>query len=335
MTKRISIIVPVYKAEKYIEECSSSILAQMTELDELILVDDGSPDKSGEICDNIATNDDRVRVIHQENSGVTIARKSGVKIAQGEWVTFVDADDSLPKNSLSIMYSIGNRYDTEQVIGFADGCECGEVGTEEMSLIEFRNCCITGTKLHTAPWGRLFRRYLFDNDFVLDIPRIIVNGEDMLMNVRISFEMKLPPVIVYTKVYNYRITPNSVTQTFVPTQQYEDDFHELLNKSIPSEAKDVYMWAFVRKRLESLNKAYYRYPLSFEWLNSNMYKSLLVDISRSNFHMSFLEKLKFVGNVKYNRAFVWMIAFVHLKVSNLYIKIKNIYEKSFNNSTYI
>lgn len=96
MSPSISIIVPVYKAEAYLLRCVDSLLAQTFTDFEVLLIDDGSPDRSGEICDDYARKDARVRVFHQTNGGVSVARQRGVENAKGEWITFVDADDYLP-----------------------------------------------------------------------------------------------------------------------------------------------------------------------------------------------------------------------------------------------
>lgn len=93
MDKLISVIVPVYKVEKYISQCIESILAQTYEKIELILVDDGSPDSSGKICDEYAQKDNRIHVIHKENGGVSSARNAGLDYAHGEYIAFVDGDD--------------------------------------------------------------------------------------------------------------------------------------------------------------------------------------------------------------------------------------------------
>lgn len=89
----VSVIVPVYKSERFIRKCVDSILAQTYEDFELILVDDGSPDRCGEICENYARHDERVRVIHKPNGGVSSARNADIKQANGEWLAFVDSDD--------------------------------------------------------------------------------------------------------------------------------------------------------------------------------------------------------------------------------------------------
>ena len=97
---KISVIVPVYKAESCLHRCVDSILAQTFSDFEVLLIDDGSPDKSGEICDEYALKDSRVRVFHKENGGVSSARNLGLDNAKGEWITFCDSDDMFEKDSL-------------------------------------------------------------------------------------------------------------------------------------------------------------------------------------------------------------------------------------------
>lgn len=102
MQPLISIIIPVYKVEKYIRRCIDSVIAQTYHDWELILVDDGSPDRSGVICDEYAAKDSRISVYHKENGGVSSARNLGLDKAKGEWVTFVDSDDTILPDCLNI-----------------------------------------------------------------------------------------------------------------------------------------------------------------------------------------------------------------------------------------
>lgn len=101
MTPKISVIVPVYKAEAYLHRCVDSLLAQTFQDFEILLVDDGSPDKSGEICDEYARKDSRVRVFHKENGGVSSARNLGIENSNAEWVCFVDSDDWVEDDYIS------------------------------------------------------------------------------------------------------------------------------------------------------------------------------------------------------------------------------------------
>ena len=110
----ISIIVPVYKAENYISACIESILSQTYTDFELLLVEDGSPDKYGLICDKYAANSDNILVIHQENQGASMARKVGVQKSQGEWIAFVDSDDTIPSDALENL--IGSADDSIDIV---------------------------------------------------------------------------------------------------------------------------------------------------------------------------------------------------------------------------
>ena len=119
-SSKISVIVPVYKAEKFLHRCVDSILSQTFKDFELLLVDDGSPDGSGAICDEYAKTDDRVRVFHIPNGGANRAREWGVnKACNSEYITFVDSDDTLPPTALQDLYVLtNNKYDI--VIGSYD-----------------------------------------------------------------------------------------------------------------------------------------------------------------------------------------------------------------------
>ncbi|MBO0962931.1 glycosyltransferase, partial [Neobacillus sp. MM2021_6] len=106
MNPKISIIVPVYKVEPYIRKCVDSILAQTLTDFELILVDDGSPDKCGEICDEYASKDSRVIVVHKENGGLSSARNAGLEKAKGDYIGFVDSDDWIEPDMYELLYDM-------------------------------------------------------------------------------------------------------------------------------------------------------------------------------------------------------------------------------------
>ncbi len=111
----ISVIVPVYNAEKTLRRCVDSILAQTFEDFELILINDGSKDQSGDICDEYAAKDSRVKTIHKTNGGVSSARNAGLRIAQGEYIAFIDSDDYIDND-----YLLGfKHYDADLIISGA------------------------------------------------------------------------------------------------------------------------------------------------------------------------------------------------------------------------
>lgn len=102
----VSVIVPIYKVEAYIDKCIRSILKQTYKNYEVILVDDGSPDKCPDICDKYACEYDNIRVLHKKNGGLSDARNAGVSIARGEYVTFVDSDDYIADDYIETLVSM-------------------------------------------------------------------------------------------------------------------------------------------------------------------------------------------------------------------------------------
>lgn len=113
----ISVIVPVYKAEKYLDRCVNSIINQTYKDFELILVDDGSPDNCPQMCDGWTQKDARIRTIHKSNGGASSARNAGLDVAKGNWITFADSDDWLEKTALETLYDLVVLYDVPMAIG--------------------------------------------------------------------------------------------------------------------------------------------------------------------------------------------------------------------------
>ena len=113
---KISVIVAVYKAEAYLHRCVDSLLAQTFQNFEILLVDDGSPDNSGKICDDYAKQDARIRVFHKENGGVSSARQCGIDHAKGEYTTHVDPDDWVEPTMLEDLYRKANEEDADMVL---------------------------------------------------------------------------------------------------------------------------------------------------------------------------------------------------------------------------
>ena len=131
---KLSVIVPVYNTEKYLRECIDSILAQTFADFELILVDDGSTDLSSAICDEYNLSDSRIRVIHQDNGGVTAARKRGVEVAAGEYISFVDSDDWIEPNMYQDMLMKADAYYADMIL-----CDMVSEKQEERAVIYSSN----------------------------------------------------------------------------------------------------------------------------------------------------------------------------------------------------
>lgn len=217
-TPFISVIVPVYKVEAFLQECIDSILAQTYTDFELILVDDGSPDNCGAICDANAAKDSRIRVLHQANQGVTRARANGVAAARGEFICFVDGDDTIPPHSLATMaYHAGQTTDiilgtikqgTKSLFGCPPGCE--------MTPKEYQEVYVSNRTIFPVPYARLFRRSLFAEGIFDNIPSDIILGEDDIMNLLLAYKIKGNVYSTDSVVYYYRVNPQSVTHSSHP-----------------------------------------------------------------------------------------------------------------------
>lgn len=167
---KISVIVPVYNVEKYLERCIDSILAQTFTDFELILVDDGSPDKCPDICDEYEKKDKRIHVIHQKNGGLSAARNSGIdwvlKYSRSEWITFIDSDDWICPVMLERMYNLVNEFNLEvAVCGFKVTSEEEQielVGKEpfEVNFDEFYGRKYDWVNIITA-CGKIYKKCLF------------------------------------------------------------------------------------------------------------------------------------------------------------------------------
>lgn len=164
---QISIIVPVYNTEKYLDRCIQSILAQTYTDFELLLINDGSTDSSGAICDKYAEQDSRVRVFHKENGGVSSARNMGLDNAKGEWVTFVDSDDWVKQDYL---YSMISQADADLVMSSFDIIDNVEVWDNviecklysQKEIKDFIDKYIFTANL-CSPWCKLFRSSVISN----------------------------------------------------------------------------------------------------------------------------------------------------------------------------
>lgn len=167
MTPKISIIIPVYKAEKFLHRCLDSLLMQTYQDFEIILIDDGSPDKSGSICDEYAKNNPKIRAYHKKNGGVSTARNLGIKVAKGEWIGFVDSDDRVNKTFLESI-NISNETDIIH-FGYQKELKSGK----KIPCCRFNNQTITKELYFqkqyysSSAWSSFFRRSFLNNHNIL------------------------------------------------------------------------------------------------------------------------------------------------------------------------
>lgn len=220
---KISVIVPVYNVEKYLSKCVESILNQTYKDIELILVDDGSLDNSGNICDNYAKNDNRIKVIHKENGGLSSARNAGLDIASGEYISFVDSDDWIDENTYEelvkkivttnadIICFAGEKTDGTSVYERCFDCKGdgvilnGRDVVKEILLDKIGSQVVKGL-YHAKCW----------KDLKFPVGRLY---EDIPVTYK-AFEKAERVAFVYKPFYKYRINPNSISHKPKPITSY-------------------------------------------------------------------------------------------------------------------
>lgn len=211
----ISVIIPVYNVDSYIEKCINSVLNQSYKNLEIILVDDGSTDKSGEICEKYKY-DSRVNVFHKKNGGLSSARNYGIKHSKGHYISFLDSDDYIDK------YFIENLYNA--LINQKENCKismCRFTREENDFLVSEEKAKLVSSEetlknilyqkddslYSVAAWNKLYHRSVFEK---IEFPEGFIN-EDMFVICEVLSKTEYVAVIDY-KGYYYRINNNSITQ---------------------------------------------------------------------------------------------------------------------------
>lgn len=288
ITPKISVIVPIYNAEKYISKCVDSILVQTFSDYEIILIDDGSTDKSGKIIDAIAQKDSRIKVIHQFNKGVTKARYKGVLESRGEWIMFVDADDKLFEYSLKDLYEPVEKGDYDIIVG-TRYTNC----TNVLSRQEYIDKFILYNFPHTV-CSRLYRRDLLD-DFAFDIPPEIVKGEDYIINLRVCFKNKKEVYVVKKLVYNHNnFNASSCITTFRSTLDYEVQFSKYRDLSFPEGMLEKYIIKVINDRFSGIFTVINDNIFSIkrkDIINHKYFIDLMNDVERYSYQMNDHEKM--------------------------------------------
>ena len=185
MEPKVSVIVPVYKAEKYLHRCVDSLLAQTFRDYEILLVDDGSPDRSGEICDEYAKIDSRVRVFHKANGGVSSARQCGIDNARGEYTIHADPDDWVEPEMLEELYKKAKEEDADMVIcDYYVNYRRKQIYKQQKPNTLNHDTIMRQLllqQLHGACWNKLVRRKLII-DFAISFPLDMTIWEDLYVN---------------------------------------------------------------------------------------------------------------------------------------------------------
>ena len=271
MEHLVSIIIPVYNAGTYLAKCIESLTAQTHRELEIILVDDGSTDGSGAVCDEFARKDDRVRVIHQKNAGVSAARNRGLAVASGAYLTFVDADDGLVPHGLETALRYLRENDADVAVygwnrhfmeaGRTEPCAEPFLSTRDISNVLGRVLTDYSACGGGYPWNKLWRvrgetpvfdpelYYFEDLEWVV---RMLLCAESM--------------VVCPECLYNYRIHGGSVSRDPAKAERRELGYHRSIERIIESLAvmPDLQSWFFSKYSPEIVNGVIFalknRYP---------------------------------------------------------------------------
>lgn len=278
----ISIVVPVYNVENFLDECIQSILCQTYQNFELVLVDDGSTDDSLTICNRYVSKDVRVKCISIKNNGANNARKVGVANAKGEYIMFVDADDTIANNALENFVSLVEHNSCVDIV-------IAHMQEEKKEISGYHYLL---DLLHFSCWVsmcfKLYRTSIL-KDSLIDIPSELKYGEDLLQNVNIA---RFANKVMYCNIeyYNYRLVHTSVTHTMQFSQSYESKFQEFLVRCLFKQS--------LKDKLESGVKS----DLDFAWCRCylNGLKNVALYSSSFNFEDSAFIKLK--SNLRQNKS---------------------------------
>ena len=244
MKEKISIIVPVYKVEQYLKECLNSIINQTYKNLEIILIDDGSPDNCGKICDEYAEVDSRIKVIHKENGGLSSARNAGLDIATGEYISFIDSDDYVSEDFIYELYrcaEIGNSdivqceytsKDFELELQDLQKSKTSRISTKEA----IDNLNIKNHAKYIVVWNKLYKKYLFEK-VRFPIGRI---NEDTFVTYKLFWNCKTEIFVTDRKLYYYRQRNDSIMNKKFNVKRYDalDGYREELEFFIENKSEE-------------------------------------------------------------------------------------------------
>lgn len=323
----ISVIVPVYNVAPFLKDCIESIRSQTYINLEIILVDDGSTDSSGKLCDEYMQIDSRIKVIHQKNQGLSAARNTGIEYAKGEFYVFIDSDDRIHRTTLQVMYTAMQRSNAELVICshkmiqetehtkpsskdiFIEGKEEILTGRECIRRIYATSISAEEKVDMTVAWNKLYKRSMFCH---LRYPTGRLH-EDEFVTYKVLYPLTK---VLYIKspLYDYRIRAGSIMAS--------ESANRLKDKMDAFEEKCVY---FEQKEDRDLyNEALRRYETSIAELilfleEKKVEKNLQHELG-SRFRLVYKEKIA-VSNIPFRHKMKYML---FMKNKRLYKILKNI-----------
>lgn len=331
MEELISVIVPVYGAENYLEKCVRAIMEQSYKQLEIILVDDKSPDNSGKICDALAEEDSRITVIHREkNGGISAARNSGIDIAKGKYIGFSDCDDYMHKQNFEVLHRLLSDHNADIVV--ADYLEIEDtdnnhqdeeivyenIKIENFSGVECMNHLLTALNVKTIlPWNKLYRREVFDAGHRFPDG---INGEDDFCIPHLLCEAKK---VIYTDVslYYWRKRPTSYSRSFKLSRTSYIYVLEEREQFLADKISDELKHRFLVHYMEILWDFYYLVKINYP-KEKEMYQSF-----RRKFVDKFEQNKHFL-NIPGKKMWKWKVFMKCLWVSDVWYHIDQMKRKT-------
>lgn len=248
----VSIIIPVYNVETYLKRCLDSVIKQTYKTLEIILVDDGSPDKCPTFCDEYATKDERIIVIHKENGGLSDARNAGTKVATGDFIYYLDSDDELPLDAIESMIAMVNEHpNVDIVVGKMQGIPNKEMyDNSRFDDIKFindniwvrKNFCRLRNRIPVNACNKLIRKsFFFDNNLFFE--KGLIHEDELWMFQTSQVLSKL--AFVNKTTYLRYINPGSIT-TATPSPQKRHAWGLILKKVFHSIKDPAFMEQFLK-----------------------------------------------------------------------------------------
>lgn len=250
MKPKISVVVPVYNVEAYLEKCIDSILNQTFRDIEVILVNDGSTDRSGYICDEYAKIDKRIKVIHKINEGVSSARNQGISIAKGDYIGFIDSDDIVANNMYETLYSLCITNDADisscRNIRFFNESDISSMYVSIKNSItriyEKENIIkayYSGKLNEVAVWNKLYKKELFET---IEFPKGRIYEDVSIMYKLYLSSNRL--VEIEDTLYFYRFNPNSITNKGFSSNRFDivnlyQEQYQIMSKAYPKVCEQI------------------------------------------------------------------------------------------------
>lgn len=231
MVNKVSVIVPVYNVEKYLRQCLDSLTQQTYRNLEIIIVNDGSTDKSGAICEEYALKDSRIHLISQANAGQSAARNAGLSMASGDYITFVDSDDWVEPDFIQSLYAmmIDNKADIvccDYLLEYENKSVCAKIGNKG-DKEEYSNSFLLASKLPVTVWYKLYKKKLLINQKFVEG----IKCEDVPFTMQVFSRMPKTRILSEPK-YHYRqrssSTVNSLKGIKKDAEKYVWELHDEL-----------------------------------------------------------------------------------------------------------